>query len=249
MSKLKGISNFVSRFYGAFIGLIVLFGIIALVFFFTFPFKVAEIKSITVMNEVQAGGQIVYNVDYCRYVGKGIPIETQRFLVPEDRTLTNAIELSGSPNSETVDGTTGCRSTADKTAEYPNGQPIKLPVDVSTPAGRYQVLLKLRYCIFPGRCIPVEGRSDFFEVTKPSVANQLSIINEQLRSLLLVTPEYGSVGSVAPQNTLPEPVMPNTQATPQSTPTPQQGVGQSLTNGIINNTLDTVKNVTTMLGL
>lgn len=173
MSIIGKISKFFNRFYGAFITITLVLLVGFLVFMFTWPFNVAQLKSIDVKNNVQSGGIVEYTVDYCQSVGGGVERHTRRFLVPTDADKVNPIELSSNPSLETLQGSQGCKVS----------KPIKIPIDTSIPEGTYKIMIQVQYCIFPGRCISVEQTSKPFEVTKPDILGQLRNINAQLESI------------------------------------------------------------------
>ena len=205
-----------SKFFNVFLTLAIFVIVGGLIFLYSYPFDVAQFKKITILNTVNAGGLISYDVDYCRYLGKGVDVQVRRFLIPEDPNL-DPIELSSNPNLETIDGVTGCRTTK---------KPITLPIEVSTPAGEYKLKIQARYCIFVGRCIPVEGESPIFTIGKPSINDQLTVINQQISSIndyVVNNPEeIKALGNtVIPQSisvpTQPNVTQPTTAMTPQST--------------------------------
>ena len=188
-----------------------------LVFFYSFPFNVAEFKKINIASDVQAGGQLQYDLEFCRYVPKGTPIQVSRFLIAKDKSLTNPIELSSNPTIETLDGINGCRTSL----------PVKLPVEISVPEGEYQLLIRARYCIeftIFQRCIPVEQTSKFFNITKPSIPDRLSVISDQLNDIndfIHNNPDTVISNTVTPQSVR-EPVPPVVNQEPQTqTPAPQ----------------------------
>jgi len=192
--------------------LIIMIGLFSLIagtiFFYAFPFNVAQINKITVVNEVQAGSLIEYKVNFCRYVEQGTETEVRRFIIPKDSNLTNPQELDSSPSLETLDNIKGCRDS----------EVIKLPIDIAAPEGEYKLLIRAKYCLSAllfRRCIPVEHYSDYFNIAKPSIPNRLSIINQQLSDInaYLRTNPNTSIGNVAPIRNTPT-------ATPQSSPTP-----------------------------
>jgi len=227
--------NFFNKYINNVIGIVVLLIIATLIFMYTYPFNVATFKSVTVLNEVKAGGQIKYELDYCRYVGDGIEIHPRRFLIREGANLSNAIELGSNPTLETTGGT-GCHKS----------EPIELPVEIGIRPGRYQLMIQIRYCIFPGRCIPVEGRSNFFDISQPSIPDQLTQANTLLEDIR----DY--LGEEATANTTPlleitRPEQPE-QSQPTENPSSQYD-NEGLLETTLNGTTTTVDRLTKMLGL
>jgi hypothetical protein len=243
--------RFVSKYFSAFIALASILIIAGIIFMYAFPFNVAEIRKINLVGEVTAGSSIKYNVDYCRYVGKGTETYTRRFLIPENTDI-NAIELSSNPNLETLDGITGCRTTK---------KPITLPVGLEVPAGKYKLLIQVRYCIFIGRCIPVEGYSDTFEIKKPNIADQLSLINRQLEAIRNAQPgvQLNSTDNLSNTITVQEPAqapIPNTEPQEQQvttqvvqTPAATPEASPSLIQSIITITQNTVTGLRGIVGI
>ena len=239
---MKNIIKFLSKFANLFIGSAVVLSIASVVFFYTFPFNVAEFKKINISNNVEAGGLIEYKLDFCRYVQKGTDIEVKRFIIPKDKTLTNPIELSSNPTLETLDGIIGCRTS----------EPVKLLTQISTPQGEYKLLIRAEYCIdflFMHRCIDVEKDSDYFNIGQPSIPNRLSVINEELSNInqyFADNPEVTkSLGSVQQQSVPQNPTPPNTQNQPapqQATPVNPQTPQPQAQRGIINPILDVTRN-------
>jgi len=234
------------HFWHIVISLLVL-GAIATIYLYTYPARPAVFNKVEVLNEVKAGGEITYQLDFCRYVQKGTEIHPRRFLVPKDKPISNSIELSSNPSLET-EGKPGC---------YPNSPPITIPVDSGASPGTYRLYLQVRYCILVGRCIPVEIYSDYFELTELSVPDQLSVINKQLEAIQKILPgqEVGTANVVQPATTQ-SVTTPQTQgsiapvvdepATPERPVTqPQQGLIQST----LNTTRSTLDNLTKMIGL
>lgn len=245
MKTLQRIGRTINKYYATFLGTIVLIIFISLLFFAFFPFQVAEFKKISITGTVQVGGILEYTNDYCQNVNKGVPRELSRYLVPKDTTLISPVQLSGNPTDETLNDA-GCRIS----------QPIKLPIDSSIPAGEYKLLVKVKYCVFPGRCIPVQGESEYFVITKPDVATQLQIIKDQLDSIneTLNINSDANISNTQPVRPVPIPTQPMTELVvpqPAVTPTPQpvQERTQPLLRGTIDNTTGVLKNITNMLGL
>ena len=216
------------------------------IFFYTFPFNVAQINKITVLNKVQAGSLIEYKVNFCRYVEQGTETEVRRFIIPKDSSLTNPQELDSSPSLETLDDIKGCRDS----------ETIKLPIDIAAPEGEYKLLIRAKYCLNAAvfrRCIPVEQYSDYFTIGKPSIPSQLSVITQQLEEInqyYQANPEQTSIGNTQQPQRLPYPLTPNmanpvtTTPTPvQTPPEPRQGILQRLTE----TTSGLVRNVTQLL--
>ena len=215
MKIMRYIGNFFLKNISTFLGGTALLGIIALIFFFTFPFQVAEFKKISVADDVKVGSRLTYTNDYCQNVGKGVPREISRFLIPKDTENVSFVELSGNPTDETKNDA-GCRIS----------EPIKIPIDSSTPPGEYKLLVKVKYCIFPFRCIMVEGESAYFSVTQPDVATlieqvnrDIDIINERTQTTQIsnVVPRLPELKT--PQQPIVEPQSPQT---PPEVPTVQE---------------------------
>lgn len=240
---MKKVLNFISRFFNAFVVTSILIIVGGLIFLYTFPFNVAQLNKINLLNEVQAGSRIAYNVDFCRYVGKGVEIHTRRFLVAEDKELTNPIELSSNPSLETLDGITGCRTS----------DTIRLPIDTSVPEGKYKLLIQVRYCIFLGRCIPVEGWSEPFDIKKPSISDQLSSINEQLESIEQYYRDNPQEAAVRPQSAnVIQPQIIQQPSIPLQDEQPQQTIQQQQTQQVAPNNrqiIDSSLNVLDILKL
>ena len=230
--------------------LIIIIGLFTLIagtiFFYTFPFNVAQINKITVLNKVQAGSLIKYKVNFCRYVEQGTETEVRRFIIPKDSELTNPQELDSSPSLETLDNIKGCRDS----------ETIKLPIDIAAPEGEYKLLIRAKYCLNVTvfrRCIPVEQYSDYFHIDKPSIPSQLSVINQQLEQInryYQANPEQTSIGNTQRPQPLPGVLIPNmanpvtTTPTPVETATePRQGILQRLTE----TTSGLIRNVTQLL--
>ena len=216
------------------------------IFFYAFPFNVAQINKITVLNKVQAGSLIEYKVNFCRYVEQGTETEVRRFIIPKDSNLTNPQELDSSPSLETLDNIKGCRDS----------ETIKLPIDIAAPEGEYKLLIRAKYCLNVTvfrRCIPVEQYSDYFNIGKPSIPSQLSVINQQLEQInryYLQNPGKTAIGNTQQSQPLPEPNSPNManpsssiKETVQTPPETSQGLVQRLTQ----TTSGLVRNVTQLL--
>jgi len=239
---MKKITAILLRFSNVIIALAVVVLIGGLVFFYSFPFKVAEFKKINITSTVDAGQRIEYTLDFCRYVPKGTKIDVHRFLFPKDKTLISPIELSSNPSLETLDGITGCRTST----------PVKLPVDVSTPEGDYRLLIRGDYCIeftFLRRCIMVEQYSDYFHIGKPDIPSQLSVITQQLEAIERATQQSSSIGNTITPQTAPEAPVPNIeQQTPQvtvpQTTTPQIAPQQA---SPLRQTLESTRDTTTSI--
>lgn len=237
---MKKIIEIISKISNIVIALAFIFVLAALIFFYTFPFNVAEFKKINIVKAPNAGELLEYNLDFCRYVPKGTEIEVKRFIVPKDKTLTNPIELSSNPSLETLDGIIGCRLS----------EPIKIPIDISAPSGEYRLLIRAKYCIemlFLHRCIPVEQYSDYFSVGQPNIPTRLSVISEQLddiRRYVEQNPSETSVGNAFIQpDTPPEPSVPEVnQPTQSGQRRVQQETQGQRPEGIVNATLDTTQN-------
>jgi len=226
---------------------IALFSFVAgTLFFYAFPFNVAKLNKITILNEVKAGSLIEYKVNFCRYVEKGTEVEVRRFIIPKNSSLTNPQELDSSPSLETLDDITGCRDS----------ETIKLPIDIAAPEGEYKLLIRAKYCLNVTvfrRCIPVEQYSDYFTIGKPSIPSQLSVINQQLEQInryYLQNPGETSIGNTQQSQPLPEPNRPNmanpstsTAEPVQTPPETSQGIVQRLTQ----TTSGLVRNVTQLL--
>jgi len=244
MKLIKKFLSFIMRNLSTIFSGTVIIVIIALTFFYTFPFSVAVFKNINVNSDVKVGGILEYTNDYCQNVGKGVPRDIDRYLVPKDTKLVSPVQLSGNPTDETLNDA-GCRIS----------EPIKLPIDSSIPAGEYKLLVKVKYCVFPGRCIPVQGESDYFTITKPDVATQLQIIKNQLDSideaLRIKTSE--TISNIQPTYTLPLPTPPVTdsqaETQPIAIPETPHATTQEQPRSILRGTTDVLKNITNMLGL
>lgn len=251
MFKMKRITSFISRASNLIIASSVAIGIGGIIFFYTFPFNVAEFKKINISQSVEAGGLIDYKLDFCRYVSKGTDIEVKRFMIPKDKSLTNPIELSSNPTLETLDGIIGCRTS----------EPVKLLTQISTPEGEYRLLIRAEYCIeftFLRRCIDVEQYSDYFTITKPSIPDRLSVINQELSSIntYIQNNQVPVTGNVQPANPLPNPSnnqSNNNSVNPQvqepSAPQQPQEEQSGLINPIINSLSKTLDNITNILRL
>jgi len=217
MKILRNISEFVTKHITSVIGAVFIFSVTAVLFFNLFPFNVAEFKNIQVKSDTSVGGILEYTNEYCQNVQKGTDRTLRRFLVPKDSTLVNPIELSSSPEDETLQGA-GCRTSV----------PIKIPVNVNIPAGEYKLRVKACYDVFLRvRCIPVQGESDYFKISKLNVEDQLSIlnqkideVNEQLKQKPY-TPVANTMNMTIPQVITPpfsEPQIPTPQQPTTSTP-------------------------------
>ena len=210
-----------------------------IIFFATFPFNVAKLNKITILNEVQAGSLIEYKVNFCRYVEKGTELEVRRYIIPKDKSLTDPQELDSSPSLETLDDITGCRDS----------QPIKLPIDIAAPEGDYKLLIRAKYCLkalgILTRCIPVEQYSDYFHIGQPSIPNRLSIISQQLQDInayILANPD-SEISNSFPVRPIPQtrvepapaPVtaIPEQTVNPQETTSPERSNLLNLNSGIL----------------
>ena len=240
MNRLNRILNFIGKYYATFIGSGLLVIVAFIIWSMVWPFVPAKINSVNVMDSVSAGGQITYQTDFCRYVRIDTKIDRHRYLVPEDKKLTSPIELSDSPIREVVDDFNGCK----------RGDVVKLPVEIGTPPGKYRLLIQICYYVFPWRCVSVEQRSDVFEISKPNVSQQLSAINTQLNTLnsyLMQNPgaarelNLGNVQSFPQIQSVTPPV---------TTPTePQPAQRQGIVENTLDNTFDTVRDITSILRL
>jgi len=229
--------------------LIIIIGLFTLIagtiFFYTFPFNVAQINKITVLNKVQAGSLIKYKVNFCRYVEQGTETEVRRFIIPKDSELTNPQELDSSPSLETLDNIKGCRDS----------ETIKLPIDIAAPEGEYKLLIRAKYCLNAfvfRRCIPVEQYSDYFNIGKPSIPNRLSIISQQLQDInaYIQANPNSEISNSFPVQQIPQTRVQASPASPNELPTqtvnPQEttppAASQNLLNlntGILDLQLDT----------
>lgn len=173
MKVVQKIHETISKYVYPFVMFTVILAILAFAFFNFFPFNVAAFKRLTVIGTVQVGGRLTYTNDYCQNVSKNTDRTLKRFLVPKNSELVNPIELSSSPEDETlVDA--GCRVS----------KPVRLTVDSSVPVGEYKLRVKACYDLFLRiRCVPIVGESDYFTITKPDVLSQLQSINRQLEDL------------------------------------------------------------------
>jgi len=207
MKTIRSIIEFFWKHLSTILSATVIIAIVALFFFFTFPFDVASFKKINVTNTVQVGNILEYTNEYCQNVGKGVPREITRFLVPKDKTLISPIELSGNPNDETLQDA-GCRIS----------DPIKLPIDSSVPAGEYKLLVKVKYYLFNVRKITVEAESQYFTIAEPDTTSLLLTINEKIDSLNKSNPDGVFVNTVIPYEPRPA-IIPFT--TPETQPAPQ----------------------------
>jgi len=216
--------------------LIIMIGLFSLiagtVFFYAFPFNVAKLNKITILNQVQAGSLIEYKVNFCRYVEKGTEVEVRRYIIPKDPGLTNPQELDSSPSLETLDNITGCRDS----------EVIKLPIDIAAPEGDYKLLIRARYCLTAlvfRRCIPVEQYSDYFNIGKPSIPNRLSIISEQLKDInaYILTNPNSEISNSFPRQPLievPQTPQQTEPVNPQPTTAPTRSQSQlNLNTGIL----------------
>lgn len=240
---MKKLINILPKIANVIIALGFITLVAGLVFFYTFPFNVAEFNKINIQNNPRAGEQLVYTMDFCRYVPKGTDIEVERFIFPRDKNLSSPIQLSSNPSIETLDGVVGCRTS----------EPVRLPIDLSAPAGEYRLLVRAEYCIeftILRRCIMVEKYSDYFIVNKPDVPTQLGMINEQLKEIndLIESGQYSETDAISntmPVQTPPTPEKPVVQPTPQPEPQqPQRGILEStvdLTLNTVNGLLNIVR--------
>ena len=204
------ILRYLSTHFWQFIIATILLIMVGLLVMYFFPFKVASFNKIDVTGEVRAGGTITYQLDLCRYVGKGTKVDADRFLVPDGKPLSSAVQLSSNASLETT-GDAGCFKNP----------PVTIPVEVGTTPGKYRLLIRVQYCIFPGRCIPIEKLSEPFNISQPSIPDQISVINKNIESVnryLQLNPEpVGSIGNVlVPQSATipaqPTVTQPETQA-------------------------------------
>jgi len=227
--------GFIDKYFKTMLVAFFVFVLASIAFFSFFPFNVAEIKKINIIGTVQAGSLIKYKVDYCQNVGAGVERHTRRFLVPENPGLTEPIELSSNPSLETLQNSGGCKTSKE----------IKLPVDASVPPGKYKVLIQIRYCILPVRCLPVEGYSDSFEVMKPDVPTQLSLIYEQLDQIQRATgatPPTGNANVMTIPETPQSNNMEQTIITPSTIVQPQEQPAER-PRGILESTTEFVNNL------
>lgn len=193
--------------------------IIAVIFFATFPFQVAEFNKIKLQGDVQVGGRVEYINEYCQNVGKGVPRDITRFLVPKDKDLISPIQLSGNPTDETLKDA-GCHVS----------DPIKLPIDSSIPPGEYKLLVKVKYCLFNIRCIPVQGESDYFTISKPDISVLVQSVNQQIIDLneRINADTIVRVSPASPNLKMPQ--QPNTQSNTPQEPTTTPTVDSSNAN-------------------
>lgn len=221
MKSFKRITSYINKYYTTFLGTMIVVIFVSLIFFALYPFQVAEFKNITIQGTVQVGGKVEYTNDYCQNVGKGIPREISRFLIPKDSNLVSPVQLSGNPTDETSNDA-GCRVS----------KPIKLPIDSSIPPGEYKLVVKVKYGIFPFRWIPVQGESKYFTIEKPDVSTLIQSVNSQLEELNTrikqdETP-LSNISPISPELKIPTPPTPNTQETiiePQPLqPQPESGI-------------------------
>jgi len=170
MTFLRLVVSFITRHVGSLLAAVLAIAIAGLVFVNVFPLNVAEFKKISVKQDAVTGGILEYTNEYCQNVQKGTDRTLRRFLVPKDSALVNPIELSSSPEDETQVGA-GCRIS----------QPIRIPINVDIPAGEYKLRVKACYdIILRIRCIPVQGESDYFKISKLGIEEQLTIINQKI---------------------------------------------------------------------
>lgn len=238
---MKAIMKFINKFYLPFMLFTILTVVLGLLFIFLFPFHVGEIKKITIINQVESGGTINYKTNYCRNVGESVPTEVRRFLVPVDsKDNLQPIELSSRPSIESTRAKPGCRESKN---------PIVIAVDAATPPGKYKLLLEVRYCIFPARCIPITGESGEFEISKPSVSAQLNLVQQLLTRIYEQTGTELPVANVAPQAQTESAQSQNIDQTIQQessteTPIPQtQADEPSLIPSALNRVSETLDNV------
>lgn len=205
MRILKKTMAAINKYYNTFITTVITLTILIFAFLTFFPFDVAEFKKINVSDGVQVGGIVEYTNDYCQNLNRGFPREISRFLIPRDQKLVSPVELSGNPTDETINDA-GCRLSA----------PIKLPIDSSVPAGEYKLLVKVKYCILPWRCISVTGESSYFNITKADIATILQEINRELEEINENYPKDNNQSSISNINPVPQvppaPSAPNVSA-------------------------------------
>lgn len=226
MKTLKRIGKYINKYYSTFLGTAIVIIFVSLIFFALYPFQIAEFKKININGTVQVGGKLEYTNDYCQNVGKGIPREISRFLIPKDSNLVSPVQLSGNPTDETSNDA-GCRVS----------KLIKIPIDSSIPPGEYKLVVKVKYGIFPFRWIPVQGESKYFNIEKPDVSTLIQSVNSQLEELNTrikkdETP-LSNVSPISPE--LKIPIQPNT--TPQEPITEPEVVQPEPNTGIIERTL------------
>lgn len=207
------ILKFFSRYYLNIIVICLTLIMTGLLLMYFYPWKVATFNKIDVVGEVSAGGTITYQLDLCRYVAKGTKVEPRRFLVPQGKSLSQAIQLSSSASLETA-GEPGCYKNA----------PVTIPVEVGTPPGKYQLMIQVQYCLFPGRCIPVEKRSDLFTIDEPNIPDRISVLTQSIEQFnTYFRQQQQAIGNTPPYRELPQVDRPSADGTTQSeqsTPAP-----------------------------